>query len=251
MFPVRFARLIQRSSDGDNGGGGGSQGQPPTGSQARIPRLSRDEVLQRFERDPEGTADHYRDLERDGRRYRQKIDTLEDQAAALAKRQTPEGAIVLTSQDAALWAEYRKLGEPADLSTKLSTAETAASELASLRRERHMADVASSTGWNARVLAHLAADRQIELRDEQGEQGPTKRAYIKDGDQFHPADDFARQHWADFLPSLSGSQQGNGQPPATPPTPRVPYPPQGATQSGTTGDLVGDYLARREPARTG
>jgi hypothetical protein len=228
-------RLFFQQDDGTPQGGGSSR---------RPRRLSLDDVTAQFGDDLDALRRAYRDAQADAVQFRWDRNQARERVAELERQVPPEGAVVLTAAEAAQWQQYRALGEAPAVALRLHDAEGAASELASLRRERQIGEVAQASGYNARVLARLAGDQSFELRDEQHEGQAVRRAYIRDGETLVPLADYATRTWGEFMPALAPATEPPGTPPAPP---RVPYPPQPPAASGTSGDLVAEYLAARTP----
>lgn len=172
---------------------------------------------------------------------------LRTQIGELSKSAPKEGEIVLPKTDAELWQSYQGIGKPDDLSKAMT-------ELAKLRRDVLVRDVAGVHGYQSQVLGTLLpANAQVELRGVKDEEtGKTAQvAYLKlpDG-QEQPITDYAEKNWQPFLPALvnnnhSSPQGGNqsGSPTWLNQGGGQPKPPQGE------GDLVSQRLAKQEQQR--
>ncbi|HEU4327445.1 MAG TPA: hypothetical protein VFS21_30180 [Roseiflexaceae bacterium] len=115
------------------------------------------------------------------------------------------GSVVLTAEQAAQWTAYQGLGAPDAVQQRLTEAQRTQRSL-ELRR------VADATGYKPAVLERLAGDMAFEVRTVEGKDS----IFVKDGEQQVALGDYAKQHWADFLPALqaqqpAGQAQGQGQ----------------------------------------
>lgn len=165
--------------------------------------------------------------------------------ADLRAKVPAEGALVLSGDDAAAWAEYAKLGKPADLQQALADRDQAQGDLAKLRRSAAIREAAEAAGYKASVLAGLdqqAGGLAYEVREVDGQNGQkAKVAYVKpvEGDAV-PLAQYAAAQWSDFLPALAAQPVQTG----------TPYP---AQQSGSgkppATDLVAQFQQEQEDAR--
>lgn len=161
-------------------------------------------------------------------------DTIRD----LKAKVPAEGAVVLTGDDVKAWQKYNALGKPSDLEKGLNEGNKAKTTVAGYRKAEHNAKVAEVAGFKPTVLATLAKDLDIEIRDAVDKDGkPVKdkagnvvrEAVVKgEGDTVTPLAKYAETNWADFLPSLKGDapkKSTDGSPLAraglTPPKPPV------------------------------
>lgn len=234
----RYRRLVMFDAPGNNDGGGAGA---PQG------RLSAAELLARYGASPERLAAELELARGDNYTLREQKRGLTTELESLRARVPGEGAIVLTGDDAAAWGAFKELGKPDEVKAKLGQVETLSGELAGLKRDATLRDVAGAAGYKFTVLKQLGADREYELRDVTDPQGKAaKAAFIKDGDTFKPLAEFAQAAWADFLPALqAGAGQGGG----TGGQGGTQYPPQGGG-TGATGkqDAASAYLASQRYA---
>jgi hypothetical protein len=133
----------------------------------------------------------------DNAKLREQRRLLKQEKAALESKQVPEGAKTLTAQEAALWDAYQALGAPDVVKTSLEASQGAVGELASLKREKVIRSAAEAAGFKPAVLTQLAGDLDIQVKD--------GKAVVMDNGKEAPLTDYAKTHWADFLPALTPS----------------------------------------------
>jgi hypothetical protein len=137
----------------------------------------------------------------DNAKLREQRRLLKQEKAALESKQVPEGAKTLTAQEAALWDAYQALGAPDVVKTSLEASQGAVGELASLKREKVIRSAAEAAGFKPAVLTQLAGDLDIQTKEKDGKAVPV---VVTDGKET-PLADYAKTHWADFLPALTPS----------------------------------------------
>ena len=125
---------------------------------------------------------------------RSTIDKLLDEAAEARKRirdletaQPPNGAVILTGDDAQRWQQYTDLGTPDELTTIKQERDTFATDLRQSRRAAAIREAASAEGLNADKLDKLlprllAEDASIEVREVKDGDKMTKQAFVSHGD---------------------------------------------------------------------
>jgi hypothetical protein len=184
-------------------------------------RRSSADVLQQYGNDAIRMADRVAELERDNYRYREQKRDLTDRVKALEGKQVPEGAVVLTGDDAQSWQAFSALGKPDEVKAKLAERDTLATEVATTRRDGLLRDAAQAAGFKFSVLKDrvaLAGDLPIEVREVDENGTKVNRAFVKpQGGGEKSLTDYAAEHWADYLPALTATgggdgagQQGNG-----------------------------------------
>lgn len=133
---------------------------------------------------------------------------LRDERRQLRGQLPAQGAMVLSGDQATQWQSYQQLGAVADLQTALKDRDSAQGELANLRRDALIRDVAEVAGYKASVLGKLpGADKlAFEVRATEKDGKPVKSVVIKEGDKETPLADYAKAQWADFLPALTAGQ---------------------------------------------
>lgn len=224
--------FIPRYYEGDGGAnpqGGSAQDDPPIGKQQPS------DVLDRLGRDPLKLAEKLAEALEDNYKLRDERRRLKAERGDLEKRLAPEGAVILTSDDAAAWAAYRELGSAADLKTALAERADLAGKVAKRERQDQIVTAAKVAGFDADVLATLVGDAALTVK-ELGEGKDRKAvAYIAGSDgKEHALTDYAAQAWGKFLPALApqqrsgdgvGSPAGGRKPLAveTAPRPRVTF----------------------------
>lgn len=135
---------------------------------------------------------------------------LRDERRQLRSQVPAQGAVVLAGDDAQRWQQYQQLGAIDALQQQLQAAQTAQSELTTLRRQAVLNDVQAASGYKASVLAQLpgASDLTFAVREVTVDGRTAKAAFVTDKDgKEHPLADYAKGTWADFLPSLTANAQ--------------------------------------------
>jgi hypothetical protein len=151
---------------------------------------------------------------RDNRKYRKDM-------AELRAKLPPEGAVVLSGDDAKAWDEYRALGKAGDLKAALGERDRFRDEADGLRRAEVYKQAAEAHGYKAPVLSRLASQEklQIEIKEEKVGARTAQVAYVKGVDDkgketATKLPDYAARAWPEFLDSLPISTR------AAPTTPR-------------------------------
>lgn len=162
---------------------------------------------------------------------------------------------VLSDDDRAAFEAFKALGKtPAEITAALSASETSATELATLKRDAALRDVAEAAGANVRVLRDRAGDLAFEIRDEKRDDQNVKVVYVKDGDTAKPLREYAEAHWSDYLPVLFPANTGQtGQQSTTATTARetapiVPFPAQHGGGAATASDPLAAFLEAQNKA---
>jgi len=131
-------------------------------------------------------------LREDRRQLREEVNDL--------KRQLPDDSKVLIPKtDAAVLAEYQKLGTVEDLG-KLQ------GELSEVRRSELIGQVARDLGYSPKVLSHLSKGLDIESADETVDGEKQKVYYVVQGDNRTSLSKYAEEAWSDFMPSLKAPE---------------------------------------------
>lgn len=120
---------------------------------------------------------HKERLESDLKDARDKRKAAEEHAQKLV----PEGAIVLTPEDAKVFEAYKQLGKPGDLKTALESKGTAEQELAALKR-REVIREAAGDKLNAKALMKFLPDT-AEITASDGKDGKVYTITTRDGDK--------------------------------------------------------------------
>lgn len=201
--------------DRGTGNNGGGTDNPPADDRQQLQGL-----LQRHNNDAMAVV---ATLLAENHTYRDRIRTLTSQVPA-------QGTVVLTPEQAQLLSGYQQLGTVEALTSAIQTGQAAQERVTRLERDAHLREVAQVAGYEPTVLADRAGSLEIEIRtvEEQGKQ--VKRAFVKHDGKETPIGDYAKEHWAAYLPALqvaaqpagaSGTafvrQSGGGTPPNTSP----------------------------------
>lgn len=129
----------------------------------------------------------------ENRDYRARIRELERAAP-------PEGATVLSGDDARAWEAYRALGAPEAVQGIVAERDRLAGEVAAAARREALREAAAVAGYRAPVLERLAGEVEIAVEGE----GENRRAVVRrEGQAPVPLTDYAAQEWSDFLPALT------------------------------------------------
>lgn len=169
---------------------------------------------------------------------------LRDGRRELRSQVPPPGAVVLTAEQATQWQAYQQLGAVDALTAERTQAQTAQQELATLKRGQLVRDAADVAGYKASVLARLAGELPMEIRDTTVDGKAVKSVIVKDGDKETPLADYAKAQWADFLPSLQASAAA--QQPAG--TTFVPQPAGGQAPANPLDAYIKDSQKQRDSA---
>ena len=181
-------------------------------------------------------------LESDNYNYRSKIRELKSELATAKAAIPPEGATVLTGDDAKAWEELKALGSAADVQAKLDKLAETESQLKRLERTEQLRSVADAAGYDFDVLTALSGDLEFEVKAKDGEEV----VIVLTDAGSTPIADYAERNWSKFLPALApdgGTATGKR------------MPPQHSADTGKrkqkTGesDVLAEFLAQREAAR--
>jgi hypothetical protein len=145
-------------------------------------RVRSEDIINRSSNAQDTIARLGRELDRnETRRFNLRTErrTLRDQVAAAA---LPNGARVLTKDEAAAYDAYTALGKPDELRQAIAEREATTTELATLRRKQSLHDVQAITGYDPDVLGEIGPNWQSTTKDEQADGQPVKVVYVKEGD---------------------------------------------------------------------
>jgi hypothetical protein len=109
---------------------------------------------------------------------------------------------------------------------RLTAAEQAAAELATLQQTERLRAIADAAGYRPTVLQRLATGLALELRD--------GRPVVVEGETATPLATYAEREWADFLPSLLKTEPG------------AAFVRQGTTTTAPTDPVTAFITARNE-----
>jgi hypothetical protein len=195
MLRSFIARYHEQEGGGSGGSGGNDDANVNSSFQRRLERFNNDAMLMANE------------LYRENYRERESNRRLREQVTELQGRIPAEGAHVLTGDDVARWQAYTQLGQPTELQQRIEAGTTAIQERDSLRRDTAIRQAADVAGYKPSVLARLAGDIPITIRDNNGQ---NEVVVTVDGKDVQLTV-YAEQHWADFLPALTAQSQGTQQ----------------------------------------
>lgn len=136
------------------GGGGGEV--PPVEPPAT--RRSSADVLTQYGNDAIRMADRVAELERENYTHREKRREAAERIKALEANQRPEGATILTGDEATAYNAYRELGKPDEIKSALAERETLSTEVATAKRDGTLRDAAQRYGYDFDALRGLAGD---------------------------------------------------------------------------------------------
>jgi len=156
------------------------------------------DVLDQYGRDVVKMADKVADLLTDNNQLRKQRTDLREEITTLKAKVAPEGARILTADEAADYAAYAALGNPDAVKQALDANGEATAELARLKRAEKLRTAAEAAGYKPSVLTTLAGDLDIQT---EAKDGATLVYVVKDNEKTALAD-YAKTNWADFLPAL-------------------------------------------------
>jgi hypothetical protein len=191
---LHFISSLRPRFEGDSGGGsgaGGNQGGDPAEGFKRLLEKNGSDALRVAEL-----------LHRENYTEREQNRALKEQLAAAQGKVPAEGAIVLTPEQAQAWQAYSGLGDIASIQAAIAERDTTKGELATIKRDLELRDVASIANYKPAVLRQLAGDAQFVIKEADGKRSVS----VKDGDKETPIADYAKTKWADFLPALQVEQ---------------------------------------------
>jgi len=174
------------------------------------------------------------ELTEDNVTIRAKNRELQRDLEALKKQLPPDGALILSPEDAKAFETLKALGAPDEVRQKLEQADTVAKRAADLEFSQLAGHVAELNGWNGAVFARLVKQDGATLTETstQAEDGSTTKAYtltLPGGDPI-AVGEYAQTHWSDFAPALKQTQKSGGNGTAEPPPAPRAAP---VTRSGT------------------
>jgi hypothetical protein len=165
-----------------------------------------------------GTPDEVRrkidDLVRDNGKQRDELRERDEKLKALP----PEGAVVLTGDDAKAWPTLKELGKPDEVRAKLEQGEKDKAALAERDRRDQVRSAAEAAGFKVSVLEKLPGaegltfeGKEETVRDAAGKETKAMVAYVtgsEEGATPKKLADHAEAAWKDFLPALQAMSDG-------------------------------------------
>lgn len=136
-----------------------------------------------------------------------------EKALELQKTAPKEGQVVLSKEDAAAYEEFKKLGTPAEVKTKVESAAALATEKATREKGDTVAKGAELAKLNPKLLARLAEKEGfvVELRDEKVDGKDVKVPYARKNEEKAatlPLAQFVDKELADYKPALLAKGDG-------------------------------------------
>ncbi len=177
---------------------------PPPGNGKPKPS----EILEQYSGNATRMAEKLADALGDNFKLREQKRTLADENERLKGNQKPEGATILTGDEATAYEAYRALGKPDEVQQRLQERETLQGQLSTLQRDAVLRDAAQVAGYKFSVLRDRAGDLAIEVRDATEEGKAVKRAFVKTQAGETPLAEYAAREWADYLPALQAGDAG-------------------------------------------
>ena len=174
-------------------------------------------------------------LLRENHGYRRKLATAKTEIEETKKKAMPEGAVVLSADQAKAWDAYQKLGKAEDLQKALEELPKLKEQAATSARERLIAEAAKLTGFDSDVLSGLAGKLELEMKETQKDGKAVRIALVKDGGAEKPLEEYAAEKWAKFMPAL---KPGNGSSGGT------PYVSQSSGGKAPKTDMVDQFIDR-------
>lgn len=205
----RYFKHIYRSP-GEGGGGGGENidyARIQQGAEAFIKKWG-DNMLGAV---TTLMSENYQDREQNRK--------LKEQIATLEGKQPKEGEVVLSKEDAAIWAAIKEAtgDKVGDTVKNLKELNDLKAEKVTTERNDKIEKVAKAHGLNPKVLTQLMKDSEVRFQEvlveKEGKKETVLAAYIKGSDGVERGlEDHAKLAWSDFAGSLKASEGG-----ATPP----------------------------------
>jgi hypothetical protein len=192
---INFLPFREADTDADPQGGSSPKVRPSDLRQQLGAQVDESALMRMLEK--------HADVLNDNSQLRSQRTALRTEIADLKSKVAPEGARILTADEAKVYDAYATLGKPDDVKKALEANSTATAELTTLKRERQIRAAAEAAGYKPAVLERLAADLAIEVRPVKD--GAPIVVVVKDGAETALAD-YAKDNWADFLPALEARQ---------------------------------------------
>lgn len=185
---------------------------------------------------PDGLRKKIETLETDNAGYRSKVKELEG-------KQVPEGAVVLTGEEATAYPTLKELGKPEEIKGKLEKLPTLEAEIARRDREAARDAAARALGIEGNdlrpfagsdALSYETREEEVELQGGKREKRPVP--YVKDGEgKEHKLVDFGKAQWGRPFEALLSQDRRQSTQERTP-TPFPRQTPDGAPAKGERTD---------------
>jgi len=180
-------------------------------------------------------------------RQQDRISELSSELDAVRGKLPADGAVVLSAEEAKTLEAYRVLGKPEEVTAKIDAGHEAATKLADAESAESWSSAAEAHGYKPSVLLPLAkkdALSVVEMKTVQPEEGdPVEVAIVRQGEKGDSVrlDDYAKEHWADFLPALASEAETEEKPTAA----ATPYPRQVAKGGSRKSMTLDERKARK------
>lgn len=167
--------------------------------------------------------------------------------AELESRATPDGAVVLTGDDAAAWTRLQALGPADAVVAAVTERDTLKAQAAQRERAAKVMADAEAAGYAPRIVERLSRDPDaafdvVAVADVERDGKPAGKVLQvrRAGTQDEPVDldTYAAQHFAEFAPTLRVAGAASAAPmgaPARPVAPAYPAAPLVTAAGGTIG----------------
>jgi hypothetical protein len=189
----------------DGGGASGDEDDDPD------ERVRSEDIINRSSNAQDTIARLGRELDRnETRRFNLRAErrTLREQVAAV-----PEGARVLTKDEAKAYEAYLAFGKsPDELKQALDANGEATAKLAKLERQAQIRIAAEAHGYRAGLLSELRSldGKSIETREIEEQGSKVKRSFVKDGDVELSLPDFLSKQAPDAVGALTLDSSSTG-----------------------------------------
>ncbi len=195
--------LSAGGAGGEGGGGGGNEGRQKERASDLVDRYNGDAVKM---------AEKLADALNDNYTLRRKRDDLQGEVTTLTGNQKPEGATILTGDEAKAYDAYKALGKPDELTQRLTAGDEASGKVKTLERDSVLRSAAEVSRFNFDVLKDRAGDLPVAIEDVTEDGKTAKRAFVTpEGGAKTPLTEYAEAQWPVYLPALRVAESGEGQ----------------------------------------
>jgi hypothetical protein len=168
-------------------------------------------LMERFGNNARRVAEH---LYRQDYKHRESLRLARGEVETLKQRVPKDGSRVVDRTTARELAEYRKLGKPTEVQTRLQAGADASTKLKGREKDDVLRDIAELTGWNYKALKGAASDLDYTIKEvDDGRGGKKKVAHVvtRNGADATetPATEWFTSNRDYLLPSLTANS-GNG-----------------------------------------
>ena len=204
------------------------------------PRAS--DLLTRFGRDADAAlrlAEELAKVQGEAYRLRDQRRQLRADLAAAKAAAAPDGARVLTADEAQAYDAYQALGKPDALKASLEQAQAASADLATMRRQEAIRAAADAHGYKAAALGKLPSltGKDVVLKDILQDGATVKAAFVDD----MPLGEYIAQHDPELMGALKDTT-------AAPPSGTL-FVAQGGANDQKAGDLASRFIEQQTQRR--